>query len=200
MAYQKRKASDIVKMQEFYDAGHTTEDLNVEFGSGSLKWAYLNGLKARHTDTFRVEPYSRKKHDALRVKMQYAEFKNRRVSVMELLGGKCHLCGTAAEKGFHLHHVRYDPIESEYPRHCKNMWAREKRLSEAENHPERFALLCPKCHHNVEMIKIIASHIVERSSNFTVEKLKQIVGGDFDVLMSYFEECKIRAQCASGVG
>lgn len=91
--------------------------------------------------------YQRKRAEKL-----YADFCERRLKVFNLLGGKCFLCEKPAVKGFHLHHVEYHPTESDYPRNSKSMVTRLKRLKEAEEHPERFCLLCPKHHSMVEFM------------------------------------------------
>lgn len=91
--------------------------------------------------------YDRKEYDRLRAKRLYEDFKQRREALMLKFGDACYLCEQKARKGFNLHHIIYDSVESNYPRHSKSMSVRLKRLKEAEEHPERFRLLCPSCHH-----------------------------------------------------
>ncbi len=115
--------------------------------------------------------FDRKAYDRRR----YADFQVRRAAVMTLLGGKCYLCDKLAEAGFHLHHVVYDPVESNYPRHARSLYVRFKRVKEAEAHPERFCLLCDKDHKLVEMVKHRKSaKWVKKSAEF-VTKLATLV-------------------------
>jgi hypothetical protein len=94
----------------------------------------------------------RREYDRQRAQRVYADFKERKQRMIELLGGKCCICGVEHAR-FHLHHIIYHPTESNYPRHSKAMSVRLKRLLEAEQHPERFKLLCGKCHLAVEHVK-----------------------------------------------
>lgn len=93
-----------------------------------------------------------------RAEKVYKNFHERRFKIFELLGNECQLCKEPAKKGFHLHHVEYHSIESNYPRNSKSMVTRLKRLKEAEEHPERFALLCNRCHSVLEWIKFKIKH------------------------------------------
>lgn len=110
--------------------------------------------------------FDRKVYDRKRSQKLYEEFKKRREAILVTLGNECYLCGKKAKKGFNLHHIEYHPVESNYPTHSKSMHVREKRLKEAENHPERFRLLCPKCHFlfsSVENLfkKVNKEHLLE---------------------------------------
>lgn len=71
---------------------------------------------------------------------------------MKKIGGRCDLCDKPHETGFHFHHKFYGP-ESDYPRHSKSMYVRLKRLNEIETFPERFGLLCGRCHLVIESFK-----------------------------------------------
>jgi len=82
----------------------------------------------------------------------YADFKQRRLRIYALLGGRCFIC-EKKKSVYHLHHVEYHPVESAYPRTGKAMWTRWLRLREAEAHPERFRLLCSRCHLLIEHLK-----------------------------------------------
>ena len=90
--------------------------------------------------------FVKREYDRLHQQKLYEEYKIRREKVYVMLGNKCELCDGDKRKHFHLHHRYYHPIESNYPRHSNAMNVRFKRLKEAENCPERFALLCPTCH------------------------------------------------------
>lgn len=68
----------------------------------------------------------------------------------DVFNGECYLCAKPAGRNFHLHHHEYHPTESDYPRSGRSLYIRLKRLSEAEIHPERFRLLCARCHRRVE--------------------------------------------------
>ena len=97
--------------------------------------------------------FDRREYDRVRRKQQYDDFRKRKDAIHQLLGGKCYLCSKKATKSFHLHHIVYHPIESNYPKTSKCQFTRDKRLSEAETHPERFRLLCPGCHYKVSVFK-----------------------------------------------
>lgn len=87
-------------------------------------------------------------------KSRYADFRVLKDQIsLNLFGGKCFLCGeTEGYQGFHLHHVTYHPDDSSYRRNSKAQWTREMRVKEAQEHPERFTLLCPKCHRLVTSV------------------------------------------------
>lgn len=103
--------------------------------------------------------YDRKIYDKERAKQQYEKFQQRRADILVKLGNSCYLCDTEAQKGFHLHHIEYHSTESDYPRHSKSMHVRWKRLKEAENNPQRFKLLCPKCHRVLSGIENLVTDI-----------------------------------------
>jgi hypothetical protein len=70
-------------------------------------------------------------------KKRAEEWRLRRKMVFERLGNKCFVCGLISNTKLHLHHLRgfeNHPMPS------------IKRLKEAEEHPERFTLLCFRCH------------------------------------------------------
>jgi hypothetical protein len=94
-----------------------------------------------------------KEYQRKRAAKMYLDFSERRLKLFERLGNVCFICGKLAGKGFHLHHVEYHPVESDYPRDAKSMINRLRRLLEAEEHPERFALLCPYDHSAIECAK-----------------------------------------------
>lgn len=95
----------------------------------------------------------RKEYNRQRAQKVYEDFVARKSQLMEVFGNKCFLCGCSAKKGFHFHHVSYTD-ESSYPRNSKAMSTRLKRLAEAEANPERFKLLCAKCHGSLELIRV----------------------------------------------
>lgn len=97
--------------------------------------------------------FDRREYDKLRARKVYGDYKNRRKLLLEKLGYKCFLCEKDAPSNFHLHHLNYDNPESDYPRHARSMYIRLKRLSEAERFPERFSILCPRCHRALEGLK-----------------------------------------------
>lgn len=98
--------------------------------------------------------FDKKQYDALNQRKVYDRFKENRTKVYESLGGKCQVCGKVP-RAFHLHHVIYHPIESNYPTHSKAMNIRIKRVNEALAHPERFALLCGRCHQLVTLVSTV---------------------------------------------
>lgn len=112
--------------------------------------------------------WNRKPYDKQRAVRLYQEFKERKSKlIFDVMGGKCALCEKLAQQNFHLHHVIYDQ-ESNYPRHSKNMWVRQKRLKEAEKNPDKFKLLCPQCHLKISSFNCI----VEK---FTLEKVLSLL-------------------------
>ena len=123
--------------------------------------------------------YDRKIYDNKRAKQQYEKFQQRRADLLIKLGNVCYLCNADAIKGFHLHHLEYDEVESNYPRHSKSMSVRIKRLEEAENNPERFKLLCPKCHRILSGIETLVTDV-----NITkLFSLLKISGEDFNKIL-----------------
>ena len=98
-------------------------------------------------------PYDRKEIDRKFAAKRYADFKLRREKLIsEIFGGECNVCKITNQE-FHLHHTYYHPTESDYPRNASSLYVRIKRLKEAEQHPERFLCLCPKCHSMLEKLK-----------------------------------------------
>ena len=97
---------------------------------------------------------------------RYADFRERKDRLcLETLGGRCYVCQDEENANeFHLHHLEYMEEESEYERDSKSMHIRRKRLEEAEAHPERFRLLCPKCHRAVSSIQGHIERMVGRSA------------------------------------
>ena len=88
-------------------------------------------------------------YDRQHSKNVYAVYKADRSKAITLLGGCCKLCDGTAE--LHLHHLKYVD-GSNYPR-TSNGWSRIRRVREALAHPEHFCLLCPRCHHILELLK-----------------------------------------------
>ena len=76
----------------------------------------------------------------------------------KLLGGKCIFCGSRT--ALHHHHIKYDKY---YPKKRKvnGKWVgyRLNPVYEALKHPERFRLLCKKCHN----VKTYALHEPKRT-------------------------------------
>ena len=114
--------------------------------------------------------FNKKIYDALNQRKVYQKFKEKRNLVFEKLGGKCEICEKLS-KTFHLHHKIYHPIESNYPRHSKTMNIRIKRVNEAFNNPERFSLLCPRCH---SLVTVLQSY-KEKNKNIMLEKAIKLI-------------------------
>ncbi len=93
-------------------------------------------------------------------KQKYDDFRVRKDQVsLEHFGGCCFLCGASENyEHYHLHHIEYGP-DAEYQRNSKAQWTREMRLREAEEHPERFRLLCPKCH---RLVTTVGNYLVRQ--------------------------------------
>lgn len=101
-----------------------------------------------------TNPADRREYNRQRAARLYAEYVERRDRLMAtLFGGKCFTCDKAAGKHFHLHHVEYHETESAYARSGRSLHVRILRVAEAEAHPERFRLLCGRCHRILEAIK-----------------------------------------------
>ena len=96
----------------------------------------------------------KKEYDRKYSRKKYAEFIQRRENVVKsgTIGDCCFICKKSAKRDFHFHHCVYLE-ESNYPKNCKSGATRWKRLKEAEQFPERFKLLCGKCHLEYETIK-----------------------------------------------
>jgi len=77
---------------------------------------------------------------------RYSAYKKNRKRAIKLLGNKCKRCKKPAKTDFNLHHKKYHPVESNYPRDAVSMTTREKRVDEALRYPNRFELLCSACH------------------------------------------------------
>lgn len=108
----------------------------------------------------------KREYDKSRASILYEKFKVTRLEVMLKISSCCEVCFKATERGFHLHHKEYHETESAYPKHSKAMNVRIKRVKEAEKNPERFAILCPRCHSVVEFLK---------SSSISLEQLQKFL-------------------------
>jgi 5-methylcytosine-specific restriction endonuclease McrA len=85
--------------------------------------------------------------DRQRQRRIYDDFITRRETLIKKFGHRCQHCGVTVEReDSQFHHTEYHPTESAYPKTCKTMSIRLKRLAEVESHPERFKLLCVDCH------------------------------------------------------
>lgn len=99
--------------------------------------------------------FDKKAYNRQRRAEEYADFQTRRREFVSQKGGDCYLCGIT-NVHFHFHHLEYSE-ESNYPRNSKSMSTRWKRLLEAEAFPDRFAILCPRCHglvHSIERVDL----------------------------------------------
>ena len=115
----------------------------------------------------------RREYNRRRAADQYAQYVQRRDALMEReFQNECYLCLKVAGKHFHLHHFIYHETESDYPRNGRSLYLRLKRLTEAEQHPERFRLLCAGCHHYLEGIRAMIN--VEKLDRARVLELVNI--------------------------
>lgn len=97
--------------------------------------------------------FNKKEYDRARQRTIYADFKQRRVNwFKKFANNRCFLCNEKRDY-LHLHHTEYHPTESNYPRHSKSQYVRNKRLKEAEGCPSRFKALCASCHWWLEILK-----------------------------------------------
>lgn len=112
----------------------------------------------------------RKEYDRQRAAKVYEDFKARKAKLVAKFGGRCAGCSTTNPKrgDWHLHHTSYTD-ESNYPRNSKAMSTRIKRLEEAERNPERFRMLCPRCHHIVTVLQSL--HSVVRLNLMSIAEL-----------------------------
>ena len=124
-----------------------------ELGTQSNEASIL--LALRQTCVSLLAMWNRKEYDRKRAAKLYGVFKKRRMALFKELGGCCSLCSKKAVKGFHLHHVKYHAEESDCPTHSKSMSVRLKRLEEAEQNPDRFRLLCPRCHMTISHLETV---------------------------------------------
>ena len=108
--------------------------------------------------------FDKKAYDAEHQRKLYAVYKEQRQALEEQFGNVCYLCNQSKRKCFHLHHRVYHPTESDYPRNSRSMHVRRKRLKEAQDHPERFSLLCPTCHKLITILEysnLNKQHLIE---------------------------------------
>ena len=97
--------------------------------------------KAKYAKKYRERPYVREKRNEYsnrpetRARKYKAQRKKKR-EARRLLGGKCFVCGT--NRRLEFHHIKYT-------RSSKQNWNEVEVLK----HPERFRLLCHKCHNVV---------------------------------------------------
>ncbi len=77
----------------------------------------------------------------LRVGIRKSKLK-RRERVFQKLGGKCEGCGV--KQRLHLHHIKYAKDSARWVEGKPDPF--NEREKEADEHPERFKLFCPKCH------------------------------------------------------
>ncbi len=110
---------------------------------------------------------------------------------MELFGGCCYMCGDSESyQHFHLHHYVYHPEDSSYRRTSKAMWTRMLRVEEAKANPERFRLLCPRCH---RLITSVGTYLLRRlqpiSTEISLNRFKELalleLSNRYDEIESY---------------
>ena len=106
--------------------------------------------------------FDKKEYNRQRQREKYAEFKQRRIAFIKKKGNCCALC-RKTKKIYNLAHKEYHITESDYARHAKSMSVRWKRLIEAENNPDRFNVLCSKCHIGLDSFQaLIKEHPIEK--------------------------------------
>lgn len=83
------------------------------------------------------------------------KIKLKRKSVAILFGNKCNVCLKKFGKNFHFHHIRYRVNEKIYSDF--NTWEQynEYVLPIIEKLPQKFALLCKKCHRLISILQCI---------------------------------------------
>lgn len=90
---------------------------------------------------FRENPEYFREKSREKNRRYYEKLKERRRKVHKTLGGKCYVCGRTGR--LELHHKK--GFVSPYGQMSQGS-ATLRTLKEAENHPERFSLLCYNCH------------------------------------------------------
>jgi hypothetical protein len=91
--------------------------------------------------------WDRKEYDRKHQQEIYEQYKQDRLQLLETLGNCCAICRSDTNH-LHLHHKYYDN-DSNYPR-TGNGWSRVKRVKEAMKNPDKFLLLCAKCHIHID--------------------------------------------------
>jgi hypothetical protein len=86
-------------------------------------------------------------------KMQKIKLKRKQVA--ELLDGKCILCLKNFGKNFHFHHIGYRKGEKIHSDFTSWINYNEYVLPIIQKTPEKFALLCSKCHRLVSILQSI---------------------------------------------
>lgn len=82
--------------------------------------------------------YELRKRNRLRHKEEIRQrHREKRVQVMKLFGGQCYVCGVDKGTQLQFHHKIYDSNLNNQYSNIEN---------EALLHPERFILLCHRCH------------------------------------------------------
>ena len=115
-------------------------------------------------------PYKEKAHKQAHNRSysaaQYEQFRiDKNHLCLNVLGGMCYICEEDEDAHeFHLHHLEYVEGESDYDRNSKSFHTRKKRVAEALEHPERFKLLCAKCHRSVSSIQGHIERMVGRAA------------------------------------
>jgi len=95
----------------------------------------------------------------------------RRERVLEKLGGKCEGCGTT--KRLHLHHVYYSKDSARWVEGKHDPY--NQREKEADEHPERFKLLCVTCHgdhHSILNNEYIRVYHIRKKKYYYLKRTK----------------------------
>ena len=99
----------------------------------------------------------KKEYDRSRSKKMYDKYKDDRKRALDLKGFKCQCCPQTSANKLQFHHLYYDE-KSNYPR-TSNGWSRIKRVAEVLDDPNKFCLLCSKCHYSIHIVKSAISCI-----------------------------------------
>lgn len=80
-------------------------------------------------------------NDRKQMKVKYGRYKTKRAELIIQFGSKCWVCD--GDYLLQFHHLEYGELGK--LGHA-SMWRRIQHLREIEQFPERFKLLCGKCH------------------------------------------------------
>lgn len=85
------------------------------------------------------------------------KIKLKRIQIASLFGGKCYICQKKIRKGFSFHHISYRYKELIHSDFTSWIGYNEYVLPIIQRIPEKFALLCNKCHRLVSIMQAIKS-------------------------------------------
>ena len=88
---------------------------------------------------------------------QIQKIKEERRQVAALFGSVCFVCKKSIRKGMSFHHIEYRDKELKHSDFTSWIEYNEYVLPIIQKIPEKFALLCNKCHRLVSILQMIKS-------------------------------------------